>query len=198
MKLATHGGARMWIVIVVTIGFLAVLAKNAGSILVIDAPEKSDVILVLAGEANLRPKQGFHLLDQGYGRMLVLDVPAAAEVYGFTEKELAEREIAGLPEARSIRICPIPGLSTKSEARDAEQCLDRIGGKRVLIVTSDFHSRRALSTFKKEIHEKIFSISAVHDETQFGVRWWQHRQWAKTCVDEWLRMAWWNVVDRWR
>jgi len=179
-------------------GALLVLGTNAGRMLVVDAPERSDVVLVLAGEADLRPRQGLRLLDEGYGRTLVLDVPAAATVYGFTDLELAKKQIEGLPEAKSIRICPIAGLSTKAEAHDAEACLNETGGRRVLIVTSDFHTGRALAIFSKEIPQKIFSVSAVHDETQFGVRWWKHRQWAKTCVDEWLRVVWWNIVDRWR
>jgi len=28
--------------------------------------------------------------------------------------------------------------------------------------------------------------------------WWIHRQWAKTFVDEWLRLIWWKSIDQWR
>jgi len=33
---------------------------------------------------------------------------------------------------------------------------------------------------------------------QFGGKWWKHRQWAKVNFDEWLRLVWWQAVDRWR
>ena len=32
----------------------------------------------------------------------------------------------------------------------------------------------------------------------FGIQWWQHREWAKTNLYEWLRLAWWGLIDRWR
>jgi uncharacterized SAM-binding protein YcdF (DUF218 family) len=67
----------------------------------------------------------------------------------------------------------------------------------VLLVTSDFHTRRALSIFQKEDPDWTFSVAAAYDDTQFGANWWTHRQWAKTNVDEWLRMFWWQAVDRW-
>jgi hypothetical protein len=41
-------------------------------------------------------------------------------------------------------------------------------------------------------------VAAARDDTQFGTRWWTDRQWAKTCLDEWLRLIWWNGVERWR
>jgi uncharacterized SAM-binding protein YcdF (DUF218 family) len=97
-----------------------------------------------------------------------------------------------------VSICPIEGLSTKDESKEAEKCIAREGGKSVLIVTSDFHTRRAVGVFRREIPGHEYSVAAARDETQFGVRWWTHRQWAKTFANEWLRLIWWKVVDQWR
>lgn len=180
------------------VALLVVFAAGAGRALVVDAPERSDVILVLAGETDRRPVRALELLDQGYGRRVVIDVPATAKTYGFTQIELAERYVEGLPQAARVGVCPIDGLSTRDESHDAEKCLAREDGTKILIVTSDFHTRRALNIFRHEIHSKSFSVAASYDDTQFGRRWWTHRQWAKTCVDEWLRLLWWNAVDRWR
>ena len=102
------------------------------------------------------------------------------------------------PHGASIQICPTEGLSTRDESRDAEKCLGREEGTRILIVTSDYHTRRALSIFRREARGKSYSVAAAYDPAQFGVHWWKHRQWAKTCLEEWLRFAWWNAVDRWR
>jgi hypothetical protein len=193
-------GRRRILVSVAVVAGVAGLAANAGRFLVLDAPVRSDVILVLAGETEHRPERALELLDQGYGRRLVIDVPADAKTCGFTEVELARRYVQGLTQAASVEICPIAGLSTRDESHDAEPCLAGmgVGPKTILIVTSDFHTRRALSIFRHEIHGASFSTAAARDETQFGTRWWAHRQWAKTCVDEWLRLVWWNAVDRWR
>jgi DUF218 domain len=189
---------RVWIVAAAMAVGAVTFAANAGRWLVVDAPEPSDVILVLAGETDRRPARALQLMDQGYGRRVLIDVPAAVKIYEFTQVQLAERYIQNLPQAASVRICPIAGLSTRDESHDVGQCLAHDDGNRILIVTSEFHTRRSLSIFRHEVHGKSFSVAAARDNKQFGTNWWAHRQWAKTCVDEWLRLLWWAAVDRWR
>jgi DUF218 domain len=174
------------------------LGAKAGSFLIVDAPERSDLILVLAGETNRRPERALQLLAQGYGSRIILDVPTNATIYEFSQIQLAQQYIHDLPQGVVVSICPIQGLSTRDEARDVAQCLAREAAKRVLIVTSDFHTRRALSTFRREIPQYTYSSAAARDDEQFGAQWWKHRQWAKTFVDEWMRLIWWEGVDRWR
>jgi hypothetical protein len=197
----TQMGKQRWLLTFVGVGLifvLAIFAARAGYMLVVDSPQSSDVILVLAGETDHRPMRAIQLLDQGYARRIVLDVPADARDFGFFEIELAQRYVAKFPEASSISICPIVGLSTKDESHDAEKCLDKESGSRILLVTSEFHTRRALSVFQHEMHGKTFSIAAARDEKEFGERWWQHRQWSKTFAYEWMRWIWWSAIDRWR
>ncbi len=195
MKMFRKG--RLWITLVLLGGVALGLAAKAGDFLLVDAPHPSDVILVLAGETNRRPQRALQLQAQGFGPQIVLDVPTNARIYEFTQIQLAQRYIQDLPHTASVSICPIDGLSTKDEAKDAEKCLARVGGKSVLIVTSDFHTRRALSVFRSELPGHDYSVAAARNEEQFGVQWWRHRQWAKTFADEWLRLIWWKLVDQW-
>jgi len=189
---------RRYLVTLLMVLALVVFAMNAGRMLVIDDPRPSDLILVLAGETVARPSKALQLLSQGYGRSILLDVPASARIYEFSQVELARRYIRDLPANISLEICPIVGLSTRDEARDVEHCLEGHQVHTILIVTSDFHTRRALSAFRHQLPGKIFAVAAARDDAEFGVRWWTHRQWAKTCLGEWLRYIWWNFVDRWR
>ena len=180
------------------IAIVVVFAANAGRLLVVDAPEPSDVIVVLAGETDRRPALALQLMEQGYARRELLDVPATARIYEFTQVELAQKYIQDLPHGKSIGICMINGMSTRDESRDVGKCLASQEGSRVLIVTSEFHTRRALSIFRREVPGKTFSVAAAKDSSQFGTKWWTQRQWAKTCVEEWLRFIWWKAVDEWR
>ena len=189
---------RTWISILIVLAGLLLFARNAGKILVIDAPQPSDVIVVLAGEMNHRPAHAFELLNQGLAPRVMIDVPTQVKIYDNSQVELAQRYIRGLPRAADVSICPIVGLSTRDESHDVERCLADQPVRRVLIVTSDFHTHRALSIFRHEVRGKTFSIGAAHDPEQFGTDWWTHRQWAKTCLDEWIRVFWWNAVERWQ
>src|ERR1700756_1217006 len=190
---------QMKIAIVVTLVLLVLaFAAFAGRILVTDSPEKSDLILVLAGETDHRPAHALELLHQGYGKRVLIDVPAEAKIYELSQLDLARKYVRDLPDSASVSICPIRGLSTREETHDVEKCLTAENGTSILIVASDCRTRRALSIFRHEIRGKYFSVAAAHNSTEFGSRWWTHRQWAKTCTDEWLRTIWWNVVERWK
>jgi hypothetical protein len=181
------------------LGLFAALVAGTGRFLVVDEPEKSDAILVLAGETYNRPMLALDLLERGYAPRIVMDVPAAERIYQWTAPDLAQRWVQGLPQANSISICPIHGLSTRDESHEAENCMARAGGvHKVLIVTSDFHTRRARSVFQHEIPGLEFNIAAAHNPAEFGVLWWRQREWAKTNLYEWMRLMWWELVDRWR
>lgn len=188
------------IAVLVTLAFvilLLVLARGAGSFLITSNPQPSDVILVLAGETKTRPQRALELLAQRYAPRIVLDVPSNEMIYKFTEIQLAQEFIDDMAQASSISICPILGLSTKDESKNAKACLQRTGARRVLIVTSDFHTRRALSIFRREVPEFSYSVAATFDSEQFGAHWWRRRQWSKILFDEWLRLIWWKCVDQW-
>jgi hypothetical protein len=176
---------------------LAGLAAGSGRFLIVNDLQKSDVIMVLAGNTDHRPARGLELLRQGYAPRLIINVPADDRVFQWSEVELAQKYVEGLPEAKSISICSIHGLSTKAEALDASSCLQQACAHSVLLVTSDFHTRRALSIFRKEVPEHAYSVSAAFDADEFGAQWWKHRQWAKVNIDEWMRLVWWELVDRW-
>jgi uncharacterized SAM-binding protein YcdF (DUF218 family) len=190
--------SRWWILALLLIAGLIAFGADAGKMLVVDAPQPADVIVVLAGETDYRPARALELLDQGYARRLLIDIPAEATIFGRTIEQLAEQYEHSRPEAAQLGICRIEGLSTRDESHDVEKCLAKEQGSRILIVTSDFHTHRALSIFRREIPGKTFSVAAAYDGTQFGTHWWAHRQWAKTWLDEWLRWFWWTLVERWR
>lgn len=184
-------------IVLCTMVIVLILVAFSGRFLVLNKPEKAEVIVVLAGETRYRPARGLELLNQGYAPRLVLDVPAGAMVYQWSQTELAKKYVEGLPQARAITICPIHGLSTKDESSEADKCIDSIGGGRVLLVTSDYHTRRSFSVFRREVPSHQYSVAASYNPAEFGVWWWQRRQWAKTELDEWLRLIWWQVIDRW-
>lgn len=189
---------RRWAWLIVVAAGLIAFAANAGKILFVDDPQASDVMVVLAGETDRRPALAVKLMRRGFARRMLIDVPAKARVFDTNLLQLAEQYVRQLPESTNVRICPIEGLSTRDESHDLAKCLVREDGSKILIVTSDYHTRRALNIFRHEIHGKSFSIAAAHDDSEFGVRWWTNRQWAKTCLYEWLRLLWWISVERWR
>ena len=194
----TNDMRKAGIILLIAGVILVMFAAASGKLLVVNRPEKADVILVLAGETDHRPLRGLQLLDHGLAQHMILDVPVNGQIYQWTQLQLAQQYVTALPEAKSVSICPITGLSTRDEARNTIPCLRAVGGTNVLLVTSDYHTRRALQIFRREIPGSKFHVAAAFDENEFGTRWWRRREWAKTAVSEWAKLLWWEVVDRWR
>jgi uncharacterized SAM-binding protein YcdF (DUF218 family) len=194
-----QGGRLRWLLLFTILG--VVLGSQAGSWLIVDHPKKADLIVVLAGETEQRPARGLQLLSLGFAPRMLLDTPAATQIYRWSQLELAQQYLSGLAQAPALAVCPIPGLSTKEEAGDVARCLAASGVlsqvHSILLVTSEFHTRRALTVFRHEIPNVEFSVAAAYDPAQYGTQWWQHRQWAKTFFNEIVRVLWWYGVDRW-
>lgn len=187
---------RIILILILSGGLL--FSLTSGGFLVVNNPQRADVIVVLAGETFRRPNRGVELLAQSYAPKMLLDVPAVEMIYGRNAVELAQSYIQQLPQGQKVTVCPIYGLSTKAEAKDVMKCLQSLGAHSVLVVTSDYHTRRALSTFRHELPGYTISVAAAGDPGQFNVRWWHRRQWSKMNFDEWIRLVWWECVDRWR
>jgi hypothetical protein len=174
------------------------LASRAAHFLVVDAPEKSDAIVALAGETSLRPARALALLRQGEAPRVFLDVETREVIYDQRLTDLAQKYASSSPEANRVSVCPIVGFSTFAEADDVSHCLQPLNAHRVLIVTSEFHTRRALMIFRHRLPQYQFSVAAARNPASFGDAWWTHREWAKTTLDEWMKTLWFEAVDRWR
>ncbi len=181
-------------VIAIVVGF----ARQAGRFLVVGAPEKSDAIVVLAGETTVRPEYAVELLRQGFAPHVFLDAEMRFRIYDTQLIDIAQNYANRLPEANRVSVCPVYGLSTFGEVDDVARCLQAIAAHRVLIVTSDYHTRRALMIFRHHLPQYHFSVAGAANPQQFSINWWTSREWAKVTFDEWQKMVWWQLVDRWR
>ena len=170
-----------------------------GRFLVVDRPAKSDVILVLNGDANDRRFwTAMELSRAGYGDRVLLDERGGITQFGATEAEAAERFAKSRPEFTDVVICSGKMESTVGETEDADNCLKALHAHTVLLVTSDFHTRRAFSIFRQRLPQYGWSVAAASDPAFFGTQWWRERAWRRTILLESQKLLWWEAVDRWR
>jgi hypothetical protein len=103
---------------------LVVLARHAARFLVVDDPQKSDAIVVLAGETKVRPVRALELTASGaWASHVFLDAETRDRIYDQQLVEIAQRYVNGLGEGNRVTVCPIAGFSTLAEADDAARCL---------------------------------------------------------------------------
>ena len=180
-------------------GLLVLVFRHAGSALIVNSPQPSDVILVLAGDSNDgRYWKAISMLRAGYARQVIIDARADTVAYGRTTAELFQdfirRTTADLPGR--VGVCSTKGDSTVRELNSAAACLDSAGAHTVLLVTSDYHTRRALSIARKRLPRYTWTVAAADSGLLSQPKWWTNRSIAKDVFLEWQRLAWWEVVER--
>lgn len=185
-----------WLIILLIIASILLLSR-AASFLVVDAPERSDLMLVLAGGEDTRYWRAVELATQGYAGEIQLDADATRRRFGKTDAELA-RPFVEQTAPSIAEVCPTLEASTFGEAEDVRRCLSDSNVSSILIVTSDLHTRRALSIFQKRLPRYHWSVAATSAPYHFADRWWRNRRWAKATLDEWEKYLWWKLVEQWR
>lgn len=193
-------GRRVPLILAGILLLLALFLAFAGRLLIVDQPQLSDAIVVLAGGRDNRYDKGLQMLGKGYGKVLFLDARTDVVQFGRTPfnmgQEFIHRSAGSLLD--KARMCPIRGNSTYEEAEHIADCLRPTGARRVLLVTSEFHTRRSFQIVRVRLPQYQWSVAAAYNSFDFGVNWWQHREWAKTTLLEWTKLIWWELVDRWR
>ncbi len=187
--------------LVVLVIALALALPYAGSFLVVDRPLPSDVIVVLAGDVgSSRFNRGVEALKAGLGRELFIDADSRNLLFGKTMAQMAQAYIQTMPPqlAAHIHVCPITSTSTFAESGEVARCIAPLHPRRVLLVTSDYHTRRALSIFERRAPQAAWSVAAAYDESVFRKDYWRKREWLKTTLEEWEKLAFWELVERWK
>ena len=153
-----------------------------------DPPAKADAVLVLAGDWNGdRIERGAELVKQGYAPIVLVSGPLP--IYGVNEATLAINYAVSRGYPRDI-FAPMvsTSFSTRDEANFAGPEFRKRGVHRVLIVTSNFHTRRARSLFRSRLGADfdLRMIAARHPYfTPEG--WWKDREGQKVFFFEWSK-----------
>lgn len=168
------------------------LMRWAGEFWVLNDPSApSDAIIVL-GDDNYAGDRAFHAAELyrsgvapvvvASGRMLRANV-SVADLIGH------DLESFGIPASSVVKFSQ-RASNTKQEAEALSGLITRSGWKRIMIVTSNYHARRAGFIFDRVLPPGIsLRVSAARD-TEFNPEdWWETRTGQKLFLDELLGYA---------
>ena len=150
------------------------LNKMAEGLIREDKLVKADVIVALGGDPLCnREKKAAELFHQGWANNVV--VSGIKYAWGFHTGEAAQAFVMGqgVPGEKVSIIRET--LNTRAEAKVLDALMRERGWRSAIIVTSAFHSRRALYTVEKTSRDLTFHSSPV-----------------KTGYPEWEPDAWWS------
>ncbi len=165
----------------------AILAAPGSYLVRSGPPENADLALVLAGDPHgNRILKGAELVRQGYAPKVLVSGPGG--IYGHHECDLAIpfAEMAGYPESYFLHL-EHQAHSTAEEAQATIPELRRLGARHVLLVTSDYHTRRAAKIFRAAAPDMTFYVVGAPDFYFTAQSWWRDRESRKTVVIEWMK-----------
>lgn len=157
-----------------------------GRYLVDAAPaEKADIAVVLAGDAyGHRILTAADLVRNGYAPLVLVSGPGGE--YDFHECDLAIPFAVkrGYPESYFAHF-EHDGRSTAEEAQAIVPELRRRNVHKALLVTSNFHTRRAGGIFRRAAPDMTIVTIGAPDEYFTPGGWWHSREGEKTFLVEW-------------
>ena len=154
-----------------------------------EPPRKADVILVLAGDwRGGRIVHAGKLVREGFAPKALVSGPGA--YYDVHEDEAAIAYAARRGYAASyFEPLRISATSTESEALAILPKLRAMGYKKVLVVTSDYHTRRASRIYRRLAPDLDLSVTAAPDAIFSAGGWWKSREGQKTWLLEFTKLV---------
>jgi len=148
------------------------------------SPQKADAALVLAGDGwGHRVLTAAQLARDGFVPKVLVSGPDGA--YGLHECDLAIPFAVkhGYPESYFVHM-EHSARSTAAEAQAVLPAIRQMGIQRLIVVTSNFHTRRAGAIFRRLAPDLTILVVAAPDESFTADGWWHKREGQKKFLTE--------------
>lgn len=173
------------------------LPLPARALVVQDRPRKAALLFVLSGHLIWRAPLAARLYREGYApRVLVTGSGYSDYFLLLSGESLTDAEVAGRVLARlgvdpgAMVLVKAGGTSTYEEALILREYVDAHAVGSVLVVTSNFHSRRARWIFRKVLGPRPVDLVFVEAETTFSPGdWWRREEGLITVANEYTKLA---------
>lgn len=165
-------------------------------------PPHADVAVVLQGSVlaeQARLSGAVELLQEGTVLQILVSIPKQS-YWGQSLEPIAVTYIArtyGQTSAARTRFCETgPEInSTEQESAVLAKCIKEYDWHSIVLVTSDYHTRRALIIWKRVLKGQNSSIEhlwvhSVGSAEFHAVGWWRERTSAKTWIIECTKLLW--------
>jgi len=134
--------------------------------LIVSLPmEKADALIVLGGEPLARPSEAARLFHEGVSKKIF--------VTGVGDAARNRQVLLGAGVPGNAIVVESHANTTFANASLLKPLLEKAHVHTALIVTSPFHTRRALATFRKVLPSISFGV------TEASINWWKTPQGAR-------------------
>ncbi len=163
-----------------------------------DPLRKADAIFVLGGDPDIRPFAAAELYRRGWAPRVLVPametgrLASAGLMPSQTELFLRVLKMEGIPDS-AVQVLPLAG-GTSSTTEDAEALrawVRRTGARRVIAVTTTYHTRRTRFALNRAFEGMDVEI-VMHGAPTRGYSerdWWKSESGLTTYFNEYLKLA---------
>jgi hypothetical protein len=176
------------------LGFIALvyvsrrpLLRFAGEFWVVDEPTAPSDALIVLGDDNYSGDRAFHaaeLYREGVAPVVVASGRMLRQNVSMADVMEHDLQSFGVPATAVVKLSHRAG-NTREEADEAARLIQARGWKRLLVVTSNYHARRARFIYGKTLSPNvILRVAGARDSEFDPLRWWESRQGQKLFLTE--------------
>ena len=175
-------------------GFLALLyvarhplMRLAGQFWVVDEPAAQSDALIVLGDDNYAGDRAFHaaeLYREGVARVVVASGRMLRQNVSIADIMEHDLESFGVPATAIVKLTH-KAQNTREEAVESAKLIQTRGWKRIMVVTSNYHARRARFIYGRVLPSSVsLRVSGARDSDFDPSRWWETRQGLKLFLSE--------------
>ena len=159
-----------------------------------DPLQKADVIVVLSGE-NDRTAWGIKLFQDGWAPRILFSGAALDKSGPSNAAAMRDQALAARVPADSILV-EEKSTDTFENAAFSKQILDSVTAKKIILVTSPYHQRRAYESFQQVYNgDKVTIINSPSGYSQWSSQgWWRSSESVNVTISELLKILLAKVV----
>jgi uncharacterized SAM-binding protein YcdF (DUF218 family) len=163
------------------------MMRLAAQFWVVDEPVAQSDVLIVLGDDNYAGDRAFHAADlyrKGIAPVVVASGRLLRKNASMTDLMEHDLESFGVPATAIVKLTH-KAENTQEEAVEDARLIQSRGWKRVMVVTSNYHARRARFIFGRVLPSSVsLRVSAARDSEFDPSRWWETRQGQKLFVLE--------------
>lgn len=178
--------------LVVAVWLFPLAMQGVFSLLVTEVPtSRADVVVVLSGSTGDRVREAVRLYHAGVAPKLLM---TGGPFFDTSMAGIMANYAVSLGVPSQNILLEEAAVSTYTNATGSLPILQAMGAKRVLLVTSRFHTARSYDTFRDVLPEDMSLFIQSSEDGVSADTWWQHGEMAEIVLIElgktvyyWLR-----------
>ena len=199
---------RKWIILIVLLGvlvllflFRTLLLRSMGEFLIYeDNLKKTTYAFVLSGGPWDRGNEAVKIFKRDFSDTLVCtgeNIPHDFKALGLDmlESEITEKNMhnQGVPKERILLVKK--GTSTKEEAEEILAFCKARNTKSIMVISTDFHTRRIKQVFKKKFEKEGIEVvvRAAPSSSYDALNWWQSENGLIALNNEYIKQLYYLV-----